>query len=100
MSALGQKRSFDPYRLNVRFTPQSGHSFEGGPMAALRQKRSFAFIGLRYLSMKKARREGKSDRALEALAVYGDTDAPSFQGIRARSKFIVNLKAKKSALRQ
>ena len=27
---------------------------------------------------KKARREGKSDRALEALAVYGDTDAPSF----------------------
>ena len=69
-------------------------------MSALRQKRSFAFIGLRYLSMKKARREGKSDRALEALAVYGDTDAPSFQGIRARSKFIVNLKAKKSALRQ
>jgi hypothetical protein len=41
MSALGQKRTFVPYQLNVRFTPQSGHSFEGSPMAASDPKRTF-----------------------------------------------------------
>ena len=45
MSALGQKRPFDPGRLNGCFTPQSGHSFEGGPMAAFDPKRTFSEDG-------------------------------------------------------
>jgi len=42
MSALGQKRSFDPDQPNVRFTPESAHSLPASRMSALGHKRTFA----------------------------------------------------------
>jgi len=44
MTALGQKRSFQPDQSNVRFTPQSGHSFTISPMAAFDPKRTFPVV--------------------------------------------------------